>query len=68
LEEEREIGGGEFCCLATVIELASRRPGGWAIADHMRAQLVIKGPASGKFDAQSTSDVRRGVPVGCGSR
>jgi hypothetical protein len=49
LEEEREIGGGEFCCLATVIELASRRLGGWAagrlggwaIADHMRAELVI---------------------------
>lgn len=31
---------GKFCYLATVIDLASRRLAGWAIADHMRADLV----------------------------
>ncbi|MFF0678247.1 IS3 family transposase [Streptomyces tendae] len=31
---------GKFCYLATVTDLASRRPAGWAIADHMRADLV----------------------------
>ncbi|MFB7580797.1 IS3 family transposase [Streptomyces hydrogenans] len=34
------IDGGKFCHLATVIDLASRRLAGWAIADHMRADLV----------------------------
>ncbi|MBZ6261193.1 IS3 family transposase [Streptomyces olivaceus] len=34
------IDGGKFCYLATVIDLASRRLTGWAIADHMRADLV----------------------------
>ena len=35
------VGGGKFCYLATVIDLCSRRLAGWAIADHMRADLVI---------------------------
>ncbi|WTL51379.1 IS3 family transposase (plasmid) [Streptomyces sp. NBC_01497] len=34
------IDGGRFCYLATVIDLASRRLAGWAIADHMRADLA----------------------------
>ncbi|QHY97545.1 Integrase core domain protein [Streptomyces sp. S4.7] len=34
------IDGRKFCYLATVIDLASRRLAGWAIADHMRADLV----------------------------
>ncbi|ESU51437.1 transposase [Streptomyces sp. HCCB10043] len=34
------IEGGKFCNLATVIDLASRRLAGWAIADHMRTDLV----------------------------
>ncbi|GGT06546.1 transposase InsO family protein [Streptomyces griseoviridis] len=34
------VEGGKFCCLATVIDLASRRLAGWAIAGHMRADLV----------------------------
>lgn len=34
------IDGGTFCYLATVIDLASRRLAGWAIDDHMRADLV----------------------------
>ncbi|GGY94193.1 transposase [Streptomyces nitrosporeus] len=34
------VDGGKSCYLATVIDLASRRPAGWAIADHMRADLV----------------------------
>ncbi len=34
------VGGGKFCYLATVIDLASRRLAGWAIADHMRTELV----------------------------
>ncbi|KAB2593973.1 IS3 family transposase [Streptomyces arboris] len=29
------VEGGRFCYLATVIDLASRRLAGWAIADHM---------------------------------
>jgi transposase InsO family protein len=35
------VGGGKFCYLATVIDLCSRRLAGWAIADHMRADLVV---------------------------
>lgn len=34
------VDGGKFCYLATVIDLASRRLTGWAIADHMRTDLV----------------------------
>jgi transposase InsO family protein len=34
------IEGGKFCYLATVIDLASRRLAGGAVADHMRADLV----------------------------
>ncbi|MFB7091026.1 IS3 family transposase, partial [Streptomyces sp. NPDC056296] len=34
------VEGGKSCYLATVIDLASRRLAGWAIADHMRADLV----------------------------
>lgn len=34
------IEGGSFLYLATVIDLFSRRLVGWAIADHMRADLV----------------------------
>lgn len=32
---------GTFCYLATVMDLCSRRLAGWAIADHMRTELVI---------------------------
>lgn len=35
------LTGGKFLYLATVIDLASRRLAGWAIADHMRSDLVI---------------------------
>ncbi|MEV3996465.1 IS3 family transposase [Streptomyces halstedii] len=41
------IDGGKFCYLATVIDLASRRLTGWAIADHMRADLVTDALAAG---------------------
>ncbi|MGW0730715.1 IS3 family transposase [Streptomyces mirabilis] len=34
------IGSGKFCYLATVIDLCSRRLAGWAVADHMRTELV----------------------------
>ncbi|WP_248844144.1 IS3 family transposase, partial [Streptomyces hirsutus] len=34
------LDGGKFLYLATVIDLASRRLAGWAIADHMRTELV----------------------------
>ncbi|MEV7676222.1 IS3 family transposase [Streptomyces sp. NPDC088752] len=34
------IGTGKFCYLATVIDLCSRRLAGWAIAAHMRTDLV----------------------------
>ncbi|WP_328512626.1 IS3 family transposase [Streptomyces sp. NBC_00376] len=35
------LAGGTFRYLATVIDLCSRRLAGWAIADHMRADLVV---------------------------
>lgn len=35
------VSGAKPLCLATVIGLASRRLAGWAIADHMRTELVI---------------------------
>lgn len=35
------LTGGKFHYLATVIDLTSRRLAGWAVADHMRADLVI---------------------------
>ena len=35
------IADGTFCYLATVMDLCSRRLVGWAIADHMRTDLVL---------------------------
>lgn len=35
------LEGGRFLYLATVIDLTSRRLTGWAIADHMRTDLVV---------------------------
>jgi transposase InsO family protein len=35
------INGGGFLYLATVIDLYSRKLAGWALADHMRVDLVI---------------------------
>ncbi|MEU2856617.1 IS3 family transposase [Streptomyces syringium] len=46
------VGGGKSCYLATVIDLASRRLAGWALADHMRTELVI--------DALATAERARG--------
>ncbi|MGC0372601.1 transposase-like protein [Streptomyces sp. SAI-229] len=40
------LDGGKFLYLATVIDLASRRLAGWAIADHMRTDLVTDAPAA----------------------
>lgn len=40
------LDGGKFLYLATVIDLASRRLAGWAIADHMRTNLVTDALAS----------------------
>ncbi len=34
------VGEGEFLCLATVLDLHSRRLAGWSIADHLRTELV----------------------------
>ncbi|MGW1404190.1 IS3 family transposase [Streptomyces sp. NPDC002405] len=34
------VENGKFLYLATVIDLASRRLAGWALADHMRTELV----------------------------
>jgi transposase InsO family protein len=50
------VGSGKFCYLATVIDLASRRLAGWAIADHMRAELVI--------DALAAAERTRGSLAG----
>ncbi|MFJ9041061.1 IS3 family transposase [Streptomyces sp. NPDC102406] len=40
------IDGAKFCYLATIIDLASRRLADWAIADHMRAELVTEALAA----------------------
>ncbi|WP_432190363.1 IS3 family transposase, partial [Streptomyces sp. Tue6028] len=50
------LAGGKFLHLATVIDLASRRLTGWAIADHMRAGLVI--------DALHAAERTRGTLAG----
>ncbi len=34
------VADGMFLCLATVLDLRSRRLVGWSIADHMRTELV----------------------------
>jgi transposase InsO family protein len=50
------LEGGTFLYLATVIDLASRRPAGWAIADHMRTDLVT--------DALTAAERTRGSLAG----
>jgi transposase InsO family protein len=50
------IDAGKFLYLATVIDLASRRLAGWAIADHMRTDLVI--------DALTAAERTRGSLAG----
>ncbi|WP_371656767.1 MULTISPECIES: DDE-type integrase/transposase/recombinase [unclassified Streptomyces] len=75
-------GGGKFRYLATVIDLASRRLAGWAIADHLRAELVIDalaaaertrgslaqgGDAHRSRTATHESGIRRSMQVSRGS-
>lgn len=43
------LDGGKFLYLATVIDLASRRLAGWAIADHVRADLVTDALAAAEW-------------------
>ncbi|MFH9734352.1 IS3 family transposase [Streptomyces sp. NPDC017260] len=50
------VDGGKFLYLATVIDLASRRLTGWAIADHMRTDLVT--------DALAAAEQTRGNLAG----
>ena len=50
------IGEGRFVYLATVMDLCSRRLAGWAIADHMRSDLVI--------DALAAAERTRGSLAG----
>ena len=50
------LDGGKFLYLATVIDLASRRLAGWAIADHMRTGLVT--------DALAAAERTRGSLAG----
>lgn len=50
------LEGRKFLYLATVIDLASRRPAGWAIADHMRTELVT--------DALAAAERTRGSLAG----
>jgi transposase InsO family protein len=50
------IEDGSFCYLATVMDLASRRLAGWAVADHMRTGLVI--------DALEAAERTRGTLTG----
>ncbi len=48
--------GGKFLYLATAIDLASRRLAGWAIADHMRAELVTGALAAAERCRGSLAD------------
>ncbi|WSL71336.1 IS3 family transposase [Streptomyces sp. NBC_01723] len=50
------LDGGKFLCLATVIDLASRRLAGWVIADRMRTGLVT--------DALAAAEHTRGSLIG----
>ncbi|MFE3644298.1 IS3 family transposase [Streptomyces sp. NPDC059169] len=50
------LDSGKFLYLATVLDLASRRLAGWAIADHMRTDLVI--------DALAAAERTRGSLAG----
>ncbi len=50
------VSGAKPLYLATVIDLASRRLAGWAIADHMRTELVI--------DALAAAERTRGSLAG----
>ncbi|MCH0543507.1 IS3 family transposase [Streptomyces sp. MUM 203J] len=50
------LDGGKFLYLATVIDLASRRLVGWAVADHMRTDLVL--------DALAAAERTRGSLTG----
>ncbi|WP_408996965.1 IS3 family transposase [Streptomyces ipomoeae] len=50
------VDSGRFLYLATVIDLASRRLVGWAIADHMRTDLVL--------DALAAAERTRGSLAG----
>ncbi|MYX56847.1 IS3 family transposase, partial [Streptomyces sp. SID8382] len=50
------LEGGKFLYVATVIDLASRRLAGWAIADHMRTDLVT--------DALAAAERTRGSLAG----
>lgn len=50
------VSGVKPLYLATVIDLASRRPARWAIADHMRTELVI--------DALTVAERTRGSLAG----
>lgn len=50
------LDGGKFLYLATVIDLALRRLTGWAVADHMRTDLVI--------DALAAAERTRGSIAG----
>jgi transposase InsO family protein len=50
------VDGGKFLYPATVIDLASRRLAGWAIADHMRTEPVT--------DALATAERTRGSLTG----
>jgi transposase InsO family protein len=50
------IGERGFLYLATVIDLRSRRLAGWAIADHMRTELVLDALAAAQRTRGSLDD------------
>ncbi|MEU3906497.1 DDE-type integrase/transposase/recombinase [Streptomyces goshikiensis] len=75
------VSGVKPLYLATVIDLASRRLAGWAIADHMRTELVIdalaaagrtRGSLTGAMsffdvatDRVTVREAKRARPPGC---
>lgn len=55
------LDGGKFCYLATVIDLASRRLAGWAIADHMRGPRHRR-PGRGDPNSRQSRCTRAATP------
>ena len=56
------LDGGQFLYLATVIDLASRRLASWAIANHMRTDLVTDALAAAETPAPRRAETRAAGP------
>lgn len=63
------LPNGKFCYLATILDVFTRRPRGWSLADHMREELVLDALMSAlkKHDAPEYFHSDRGGQY-CGDR